>query len=220
MHASSIYLHYSIGSCRPCVHKKNTHFCQRNIRVDAYCTYVRPILEYTAFVWSPYTNININKLESVQTRAARYVMSDFNRYNTNLWTMNLITNISMPRKLRPRLIAANIHFAWIWCNHNSVNQYKLCTLHFIATWPFLHFQLHLHMPLSLSRRVHFPIFFYQQVRLYGTFLIKKIRLTNLLKWNLLLPAPSTLNPTNDYHSLWLRDTVATMTIVYHALTPF
>ena len=54
--------------------KRNTHFCQRRIRVDAYCTYVRPILEYAAIVWSPYTNININKLESVQRRAARYVM--------------------------------------------------------------------------------------------------------------------------------------------------
>ena len=62
--------------------RRNTHFCQRNIRADAYCTYVRPILEYAAFVWSPYTNININKLESVQRRAARYVMSDFNRYSS------------------------------------------------------------------------------------------------------------------------------------------
>ena len=62
--------------------RRNTHFCQRNIRVDAYCTYVRPILEYAAFVWSPYTNININKLESVQRRAARYVMSAFNRYSS------------------------------------------------------------------------------------------------------------------------------------------
>ena len=50
--------------------------------MDAYCTYVRPILEYAAIVWSPYTNININKLESVQRRAARYVMSDFNRYSS------------------------------------------------------------------------------------------------------------------------------------------
>ena len=50
--------------------------------MDAYCTYGRPILEYVAFFWSPYTNININKLESVQRRAARYVMSDFNRYSS------------------------------------------------------------------------------------------------------------------------------------------
>jgi len=62
--------------------RRNTHFCQRRIRADAYCTYVRPILEYAAFVWSPHTNTNINKLESVQRRAARYVMSDFDRYSS------------------------------------------------------------------------------------------------------------------------------------------
>ena len=55
---------------------------QRKIRADAYCTYMRPILEYAAFVWSPHTNTNINKLESVQRRAARYVMSDFDRYSS------------------------------------------------------------------------------------------------------------------------------------------
>ena len=39
-------------------------------------------MEYAAFVWSPYTKSNINKLESVQRRAVRYVMSDFNRYSS------------------------------------------------------------------------------------------------------------------------------------------
>ena len=48
--------------------------------MHAYCTYVRPVLEYGAFVWSPYTKSKINKLKSVQRRAARYVMSGFNRY--------------------------------------------------------------------------------------------------------------------------------------------
>ena len=39
-------------------------------------------LEYAAFAWPPYTKININKLESVHRRAARYVMSDFNKYSS------------------------------------------------------------------------------------------------------------------------------------------
>jgi len=33
--------------------RRNTYFCQQNVNIDAYCTYVRPILEYAAFVWSP-----------------------------------------------------------------------------------------------------------------------------------------------------------------------
>ena len=59
--------------------RRNTHYCQRYVKVDAYNTYVRPIL---AFVRSPHTANNINKLESVQRRAASYVMSDYNRYNS------------------------------------------------------------------------------------------------------------------------------------------
>ena len=62
--------------------RRSTHFCTRKIRADAYCTYMRPILEYVAFVWSPHTNTNIYKLESVQRSAARYVMSDFDRYSS------------------------------------------------------------------------------------------------------------------------------------------
>ena len=44
-------------------------------------TYVRPILDYAAFVRSLHTANSINKLESVQRRAACYVMSDYNRYS-------------------------------------------------------------------------------------------------------------------------------------------
>ena len=62
--------------------RRNTHFCQRHVKSDAYRTYVRPILEYTAFIWSPHTSANINKLESVQKRAIHYVMSDYSRYSS------------------------------------------------------------------------------------------------------------------------------------------
>ena len=31
----------------------NTYYCQRYMKIDAYNTYVRPILDYAAFVWSP-----------------------------------------------------------------------------------------------------------------------------------------------------------------------
>ena len=39
-------------------------------------------MEYAAFVWSPHTASNINKLESVQRRAARFVMSNYDRYSS------------------------------------------------------------------------------------------------------------------------------------------
>ena len=45
---------------------RNTYYCQRYVKVDVYNTYVRPIMEYAAFVWSPHTINNINKLEALQ----------------------------------------------------------------------------------------------------------------------------------------------------------
>ena len=60
----------------------NTYFCSRSVKLDAYKTYVLPIMEYASFVWSPRTVVNINKLESVQRRAMRFVMSNYDRYSS------------------------------------------------------------------------------------------------------------------------------------------
>jgi hypothetical protein len=61
-------------------------FLRRNIKVRseplksmAYQTLVRPQLEYASEVWSPHTQNNIDQLESVQRRAARWVKSDYGR---------------------------------------------------------------------------------------------------------------------------------------------
>ena len=39
-------------------------------------------MEYAAFVWSPHTINNINKLEAIQRRAAHYVMANHSRYSS------------------------------------------------------------------------------------------------------------------------------------------
>ena len=59
--------------------KRNTYYCQRHVKIDAYYTYVRPIMDCAAFAWSPHTTKSINKLEAVQRRAACCVMSNYNR---------------------------------------------------------------------------------------------------------------------------------------------
>ena len=52
----------------------NTYYCQRYVRVDAYITYVRPILEYACslcVVPTPFIT-----LEAIQRWAVYYVMSN------------------------------------------------------------------------------------------------------------------------------------------------
>ena len=65
---------------------KTRGFLQRNLRKSplqlknlAYKTFVRPTLEYAATVWDPHTERNIQKVEMVQRRAARFVKADFHK---------------------------------------------------------------------------------------------------------------------------------------------
>lgn len=51
------------------------------IKQQAYFSLVRPLLEYSSTVWDPSTQENINKLEKVQRRAARWTLSRF--HNTS-----------------------------------------------------------------------------------------------------------------------------------------
>ena len=47
------------------------------IKSTAYTTLVRPILEYVTEVWDPHYKFFIHKMEFVQIRAARWVLSDY-----------------------------------------------------------------------------------------------------------------------------------------------
>ena len=65
-------------------------FLKRNIRVHekdlqsiAYKTHVRPQLEYVSAVWYPHYDKDINKVEAVQRRAARWATRDY-RYTSSV----------------------------------------------------------------------------------------------------------------------------------------
>lgn len=45
------------------------------IKLLAYKTYVIPVLEYALAVWDPYTQVHIDKLESVQRKAVRFIFN-------------------------------------------------------------------------------------------------------------------------------------------------
>ena len=52
------------------------------IRAQCYTTLVRPIMEYSSPVWDPHLQKDINCLEMVQRRSARFVYQDFSRYSS------------------------------------------------------------------------------------------------------------------------------------------
>ena len=60
-----------------CFIRRNMETKHKGIRQVAFNTKVRPQVEYASSVWSPYTQTNINKIEAVQRRAARWVTNDY-----------------------------------------------------------------------------------------------------------------------------------------------
>ena len=66
--------------------KRNIRVHNKDLKSTAYKTLVRPQLEYASTVWSPHTASDINKVESVQRRAARWVTRDY-RCTSNITAM-------------------------------------------------------------------------------------------------------------------------------------
>ena len=61
--------------------KRNVVTRNKDIKTMAY-SLVRPQVEYASPVWSPYTKENINKIEKVQRRAARWVSNGYSSYSS------------------------------------------------------------------------------------------------------------------------------------------
>ena len=57
--------------------RRNLRRCHRKVKIDAYNSFVKPILNYAAAVWTPHAKSHMAKLEAVQRRAARFVFSDY-----------------------------------------------------------------------------------------------------------------------------------------------
>jgi len=59
--------------------QRNMRACPFQIRAQCYTTLVRPILEYSSPVWDPHLQKDINCLEMVQRRSARFAYQNFSR---------------------------------------------------------------------------------------------------------------------------------------------
>jgi hypothetical protein len=57
--------------------RRNFRGCNKSLREQTYTTMVRPILEYASAAWDPYTCDQINQLDKVQRRAARFVSNNY-----------------------------------------------------------------------------------------------------------------------------------------------
>ena len=59
--------------------RRNISGCSETTKGHAYNALVRPVLEYASSAWDPYQMTQINKLEAVQRKSARFVTGDHSR---------------------------------------------------------------------------------------------------------------------------------------------
>ena len=57
--------------------RRNLRQCPPRVQKLAYLAMVRSTLEYGCLIWDPYTNKDIDKLESMQMRATRFIKHDY-----------------------------------------------------------------------------------------------------------------------------------------------
>ena len=82
--------------------RRNLSRCNADIKILAFKTLVRPHLEYCDTVWDPHTHNNINKLEAIQNKAARWIRRDY-RHTTS------VTLLKQDIKLDPLATRRQIH---------------------------------------------------------------------------------------------------------------
>ena len=89
----------------------------------AFCTFVRPLLEFSSVIWSPYTIADLNRIESVQRSFTKAIQNlRFSTYKERL--INLCID-----SLQCRRIKADLVFCYkILHNLVDVNSKELFTL--------------------------------------------------------------------------------------------
>ena len=82
--------------------RRNLKICSQRVKELAYKTFVRPTVEYACTVWDPHVQQEINKLESVQRRAARFVLR---RYHQTASPSEMIRELKWPSLQKRRKVA-------------------------------------------------------------------------------------------------------------------
>ena len=73
--------------------RRNIYQCPKSIKSNCYQTFVRPILEYAAPVWSPFLQCQIYQIEKIQRNMARFILNDYSHYSS---VTNMINHLSWP----------------------------------------------------------------------------------------------------------------------------
>ena len=84
---------------------RNLHQCPSTVKFNFYKSMVRLVLEYASMVWDSHTSANINKIQSIQRRAARFCLNNFSNSSS---VTDMLSSLNLPplkqRRERAKLI--------------------------------------------------------------------------------------------------------------------
>ena len=75
---------------------RNLHTCSKELKELSYKQFELPVLDYALSIWDPYHQNQINKLEMIQHRAARYVLNQPWRRNVRDSITSLLLSLKWP----------------------------------------------------------------------------------------------------------------------------
>lgn len=75
--------------------RRNLQNCPKQTRITAYISLVRSTLEYGATIWDPHTQKDIDRLESIQRKAVRFVYNDFQSREPGCMT-KMLSDLDLP----------------------------------------------------------------------------------------------------------------------------
>ena len=98
--------------------QRNLNRCPLPIKSNCYKSLIKPILDYAAVIWAPHTQRDINVIENVQRRAARFVTNIYSRYAS---VTEMLSSLEWPTLSRCRNEQKAIMLFKIINHHVDIN---------------------------------------------------------------------------------------------------
>ena len=139
--------------------RRNLSKCHQDVKISAYLTIIRPLLEYAACIWDPHQEYLVYEIEKIQRRAARWALSDYNRYSS---VSEMLRSIGWPTLESRRHISRLTQLYKIIHHHTPA--IHLPPYYLPTQYPTRHFHQHHYILPSISTTAYQQSFFPKTIK--------------------------------------------------------